>query len=125
MLGNRIYRSAPPSPNYDSPYNPVIRLSYFDGARARRVHRETARRRGEKGKLGCRVSGEACKAIGAEDDENIELRLHAAHEMRESLRRARGLGAKRLGAQWRDADQKHLRGLGQALELAEARSQEA
>jgi len=125
MIGNRIYRSAPPSPKYDSPYNPAIRLAYFDGARARRVRRETARRRGENGKLGCRVSGDACKAIEAQDDENIELRLHAAHEMRESLRRAHALGARKLGSQWREADQKHLRGLAQALELAEARSQEA
>jgi hypothetical protein len=125
MIGNRIYRSAPPSPSFDSPYNPAIRLKYFDGARARRVPRETARKRGEKNTLGCRVAGKDCKAIEVDDDENIELRLHAAHEMRESLRRARALGSERLRAQWREANLKHLRGFAQALELAEARSQEA
>jgi hypothetical protein len=125
MLGNRLYRTAPASPIFDTPFNPAIPLAYLDGERARRVPRDLARRRGERGVLGCRHAPGTCKAIDATPSRNIEVRLHAAHEMRESARRARRLGLKGLRAAWREAPQKHLRGFAQALELAEERSQEA
>jgi hypothetical protein len=125
MLGNRIYRTAPPSPIYTNDFNPIIPLSYLDGERARRVPRRVARRRGERNVLGCRFAPADCDAIKADSKRNIELRLHAAHELRESARRARRLGNGGLRSQWRDAKQKPLRGFAQALAFAEARSHEA
>lgn len=123
MLGNRLYRSAPASPIYDNDFNPKIPLGYFDGRRAEKVQRDLARRRYERGVLNC--PSQKCKAITATPKRNMELRLHAAHEIRTALHRARRFGPAGLRSQWREAKLKHLRGFAQALELAEARSEEA
>jgi len=123
MLGNRLYRSAPASPIYENDFNPKIPLGYFDGQRAEKVQRDLARRRYERGVLNCPSQG--CKAVTATPKRNMELRLHAAHEIRATLHRARRLGAPGLRSQWREAKLKRLRGFAQALELAEARSEEA
>lgn len=125
MLGNRIYRTAPPSPIWNNPYNPVIRLRYFDGERVRKVDRATAKARGEKGKLGCQYAPSDCEAINAGKRRNILVRLHASHEMRDAVRRAERIGAAGLHQMWREASLKQLRDFAQALALVEARSQEA
>jgi hypothetical protein len=125
MLGNRIYRTAPASPVWENRFNPAIRLRYFDGERVEKVDREKARVRGQKGNLHCRYAPGDCDAINADKRRNIEVRLHASHEMRDTLRRAEQLGAVALQRLWRDASLKQLREFAQALALAEARSQEA
>jgi hypothetical protein len=125
MLGNRLYRTAPSDPRWNNPFNPRIKLKYFDGERVRRVPRELATKRGKSGKLGCRYAPRDCNAINAGDDQNFEVALHASHEMRDTLRRARRLGALTLRRLWRDAPLKQLRGFAQALALVEARSEEA
>lgn len=124
ILGNRIYRSAPASPIFTNSYNPKIRLKYFDGERVRMVPRELARERFERGVLDCKRSN--CDATTATRRSRLyELRFHAAHGLRDAVRDARDLGAKGLRRKWRDAKQKHLRSLAQALEMAEARREEA
>lgn len=124
MLGTRLYRTAPSSPIYTNDFNPRIPLGYFVGHQARRVNRDVARERHAHGSLqSCVHPG--CQAVRATEKENIELRLHNAHELRHETRRARRLGASGLKATWRDASLKHLRGLAQAIELAEAKSMEA
>lgn len=125
MLGNRIYRTAPASPIWNNPFNPAIRLRYFDGERVRKVDREKARARGKRGKLGCRYAPQNCDAINAGRRGNVLVRLHASHEMRDTLRRADRLGGAGLQRLWREATLKQLREFAQALALAEARSQEA
>jgi hypothetical protein len=125
MLGNRIYRTAPASPIWNNPYNPAIKLRYFDGERVRKVDRETARARGRRGKLGCRYAPKDCDAINAGKRRNVLVRLHASHEMRDAVRRAERLGAVGLLRLWNEASLKQLREFAQALALAEARSQEA
>jgi hypothetical protein len=124
MLGNRIYRSAPSSPIWSNDFNPIIRLRYFDGERARKVSRDVAKARGEQGTLKCRYSV-GCDAINASKRRNIELRLHAAHEMRDAARRASRLGSNELQNQWRNAELKELRGFAQALALAQERRKQA
>lgn len=125
MLGNRIYRTAPVSPIWNSPFNPAVKLRYFDGERVRKVDREIAKARGEQGKLACRYAPHSCEAINAGRNRNILVRLHAAHEMRDTIRRAEKLGSSALEQLWRDASLKQLREFAQALALAELRSQEA
>jgi hypothetical protein len=125
MLGNRIYRTAPASPIWENRFNPAIRLRYFDGERVEKVDREKARARAGKGNLSCRYAPKDCDAINADKRRNIEVRLHASHEMRDTLRRAEQLGAVALQRLWREASLKQLREFAQALALAEARSQEA
>ena len=125
MLGNRIYRTAPASPIWDNPFNPAIKLRYFDGERLRKVDREDAKGRARRGTLGCRHAPEGCDAINAGKRDNVLVRLHASHEMRDAIRRAEDLGAVRLRQLWHEASLKHLREFAQALALAEARSQEA
>lgn len=125
MLGNRIYRTAPASPIWDNPFNPAIKLRYFDGERVRKVDRETAKARGKRGKLGCRHAPQDCGAINADKRHNVLVRLHASHEMRDALRRAERLGRVGLQRLWGEASLKQLREFAQALALAEARSQEA
>lgn len=125
MLGNRIYRTAPASPIWNNPYNPAIKLRFFDGERVRKVDREIAKARGKSGKLGCRYAPEACEAINAGKKRNVLVRLHASHEMRDAVRRAERLGAAGLRQLWAEASLKQLREFAQALALAEAWSQEA
>jgi hypothetical protein len=125
MLGNRIYRTAPASPIWNNPFNPAIKLRYFDGERVRKVDRATAKARGRKGKLACRYAPNSCEAINAGRKRNILVRLHAAHEMRDTIRQAEQLGTASLEQLWRDAPLKQLREFAQALALVEARSQEA
>lgn len=125
MLGNRIYRTAPASPIWESRFNPAIRLRYFDGKRVEKVDREKARARAQKGNLGCRYAPEDCDAVNADKRRNIEVRLHASHEMRDTLRRAEQLGAAALQTLWKEASLKQLREFAQAMALVEARSQEA
>ncbi|HXV06231.1 MAG TPA: hypothetical protein VFP23_10050 [Solirubrobacterales bacterium] len=125
MLGNRIYRTAPASPIWDNPYNPAIKLRYFDGARVEKVDRQTARARADMGKLDCRYAPGDCGAIKAKKGENVLVRLHASHEMRDALRRAERLGSAGLRRLWRDAPLKQLRDFAQAMALVDARSQEA
>jgi hypothetical protein len=124
MLGNRIYRTAPSSPIFENDYNPKMRLRYFDGERVRTLKREVARKRFERGVLACRSSN--CRAATATSRKRLyELRFHAAHGMRNAIRDARQEGSRALQRRWRDAELKHLRGFAQALELVEARSEEA
>lgn len=125
MLGNRIYRTAPASPIWENRFNPAIRLRYFDGERVEKVDREKAKARARKGSLGCRYAPEGCDAVNADKRRNIEVRLHASHEMRDTLRRAEQLGAVALQQLWKGASLKQLREFAQALALVEARSQEA
>lgn len=125
MLGNRLYRTAPSDPRWKSPYNPRIKLRYFDGKRVRRVRRDIAKARGRRGKLGCRYAPKGCDAIDAGEDRNFEVALHASHEMRDAVRHAKKVGPLGLQREWRDAAQKPLRVFAQALALVEARSQEA
>lgn len=125
MLGNRIYRTAPVSPIWENRFNPAIRLRYFDGERVEKVDREKAKSRARRGKLRCRYAPEDCDAVNADRRRNIEVRLHAAHEMRDTLRRAEQLGPAALQRLWREASLKQLREFAQALALVEARSQEA
>jgi hypothetical protein len=125
MLGNRLYRTAPSDPRWRSPYNPRIKLRYFDGERVRRVRRDLAKARGKRGKLGCRYAPKDCDAINADDDHKFEVALHASHEMRDAVRRADRVGAAVLRREWGSAPQKPLRVFAQALALAEARSEEA
>jgi len=124
MLGNRIYRSAPASPIFENDYNPKIRLKYFDGERARMVQRDLAQRRFERGVLDCKRS--RCAAATATSRKRLyELRFHAAHGVRDAIRDAQELGAQGLRRRWRNAEQMHLRGFAQALEITEARRKEA
>lgn len=125
MLGNRIYRTAPSSPIWEALYNPAIKLRYFDGERVRKVDRDIAKARGEQNRLGCLYAPQDCDAINADKRRNIEVRLHASHEMRDVLRRAERLGAAGLRRLWGEASLKQLREFAQALALVEARSQEA
>lgn len=125
MLGNRIYRTAPLSPIWNSPFNPAVKLRYFDGERVRKVDRETAKARGRRGKLACRCAPKSCEAINAGKKRNMLVRLHAAHEMRDTILRADELGSRALQRLWREASLKQLREFAQALALAEARRQEA
>lgn len=125
MLGNRIYRTAPASPIWENRFNPAIRLRYLDGERVEKVDREKARARAQKGNLGCRYAPKDCDAVNADKRRNIEVRLHASHEMRDTLRRAEQLGAVALQQLWKGASLKQLREFAQALALVEARSQEA
>lgn len=125
MLGNRIYRTAPASPIWNNPYNPAIRLRFFDGEGVRKVDRDLAKARGARGKLGCRYSPQGCEAIRAGRKRNMLVRLHASHEMRDAICRAERLGADGLRGVWSEARLKKLREYAQALALAEVRSQEA
>ena len=125
MLGNRLYRTAPSDPRWKSPFNPRIKLRYFDGKRVRRVRRDLAKARGKRGKLGCHYAPRDCDAINAGDDRNFEVALHASHEMRDAVRWADRVGSAVLQRKWRDAPQKPLRVFAQALAQAEAWSQEA
>src|SRR6188472_4350558 len=124
LLGNRIYRSAPASPIFENDYNPKIRLKYLDGSKARMLRRELARKRFERGVLNCKRP--KCKAATATTRKRLyELRFHAAHGVRDAIHDARALGVKGLRRKWTNAEQKHLRGLAQALEIVEARREEA
>jgi hypothetical protein len=125
MLGNRIYRTAPATPIWNNPFNPAVKLRYFDGERVRKVDREIARARGHKGKLACRYAPQSCEALNAGKKRNVLVRLHAAHEMRDTILRADRLGSFALQQLWREATLKQLREFSQALALAEVRSQEA
>lgn len=125
LLGNRIYRTAPASPIWTYDFNPAIKLRFFDGERVRKVDRKKAKERGRRGKLACRYAPAECDAINAGKKRNVEVRLHASHEMRDVLRRAERLGAGGLQDLWADAPLKQLREFSQALALAAARSQEA
>jgi hypothetical protein len=125
MLGNRIYRTAPSSPKWENDFNPAIKLRYIDGDRVEKVDREVARKRGKRGKLACHFAPDDCDAINADDRRNILVRLHASHEMRDAQRLAERRGSTVLCQLWREAPLKQLREFAQAMELAEAWSQEA
>lgn len=124
ILGTRLYRAAPASPRYDSPRNPRVLLRYLVGVQGRRVRRSDARARHGRGTLPSCAYPE-CDAVNAGENDNIELRFHNAHELRMAIQRARTLGAVHLISEWRDAPLRHLRCWAQALELANARSEEA
>ena len=125
MLGTRLYRTAPPSPIFASEINPKIPLAYYVGHQGRRVRRDVANRRHRAGGLrACAHPG--CRAVSAtRRKDNVLVRLHNAHEIRNEIRRARHLGIDLLIASWRDAPLKHLRTWAQALEEANARRDEA
>ena len=125
ILGTRIYRTAPPTPNFTSDFNPRIPLGYFVGIQGRRVRRALARERHASGRLeDCSHSG--CDVIQRSGSKhNLQLRLHSAHELRHAVRRARLLGLPALLDEWREAKLKHLRCWAQAIELVSALREEA
>jgi hypothetical protein len=124
MVGTRLYRTAPPAPNFESEFNPKIKLQYFVGDQARRVPRHLARQRYAKGKLGS-CSKVGCSAVTAGKSKNIDVRLHNAHEFRRAVREARRKGHAGLIAEWQRAPLKHLRTWAQALEDAMSFREEA
>jgi hypothetical protein len=125
MLGTCMYRTAPPTPRFTSELNVVISLKYFVGAQGRRVRRDLAKKRHEAGRLAaCRHP--SCNAILLTTKSgNLKVRLHNAHELRASIEEARRLDLGSLLENWREAKLKPQRCWAQAIELANARSEEA
>jgi hypothetical protein len=125
MLGTRIYRTAAPTPHFESDFNPKVRLAYYVGSQGRRVRRDVARARHAAGRLpDCQHTG--CNAVNAEGKKaNLLLRLHSAHELRDAVVHARRVGLPALLTEWREAKLQHLRYWAQAIEEVNARSEEA
>jgi hypothetical protein len=125
ILGNRIYRTAPPSPHFTSEFNPRVRLRYYVGSQGRRVPREKARERHARGRLpDCAHKG--CDAVRFPGKNgNLRARQHSAHELRNTIRRARRIGLSGQLAEWDTAKLKELRLWAQGIVLASALREEA
>jgi hypothetical protein len=125
MLGTRLYRTAPSSPQFTNEFNPRIPLRFFERRKGRLISREKALKWHKSGRL-VRCAHPGCRAASTtRRKDNILVRLHNAHNIRYELRRTRRLGAPQLVWSWTNSRLKVHQLWAQALKLASARSEEA